>query len=165
MIELLPVVVKMLSSMGAPSAYDRVRELVENSKVDDAKVENRRRTRERDEQETRDMAEAKKRADIEDDMRRREQDLGVKANTRVAQEMEKVLDVALEDWAQTVRNSLHAAPKPTANGNFTVAPPPISAPSQPGGPPPNPSATQQTIRSNFNLPSGNGLAPSNGHVP
>lgn len=183
MIELLPVLVKILSSLGPPSAYERVREMIENTNVDDAKIENRRKTRERDEEERRVAAEAKKCNDIEDDMRMRERDLGIKANARVAKEMQGVLDVALAQWAQEVQKTLYAAPVaaqsdsapaqamggtstgppvPASGSVNGVAPLPPLAASQPSGQPAPSTQAQQSVRSNYNLPPGNKLDLSNG---
>ncbi|MTD54791.1 DUF4407 domain-containing protein [Amycolatopsis pithecellobii] len=153
MIELLPVTVKILTSFGPETAYERVRRDFENTNVDDAKAEIRSRTRDRDEVERRMAKETKKREDIEDDMRNRERDLGIKANERVAKEMEGVLDVALAQWAQDVQRTLSA--KRHQNGHAAPPPPPHNG-HQP---------TQPNVRSNFNLPSGSKLAPPNGNKP
>lgn len=126
MIELLPVLVKIITGMGAPSLYDRIREKVENQRFDDADAELRVLARERDEADDRRVAAALKNRDIEDDMRDRERDLALKANARVAEEMQGVLEVALSDWAQDVQQTLHRQ---------KVAPPSGFAPT--GGPAPN----------------------------
>jgi len=182
MIELLPVLVKILSSLGPPSAYERVREMADNSKVDDAKINNRRKTRERDEEELRITAEARKRTAIEDDMRARELNLGTKANSRVAQEMEKVLDVALAEWALDVQRTLSAVPVAPPNGSArtrhnsssgagktsSVPHPPngASSSSRSGAQPlQNIGQVRQNVRSNYNLPRGDKLGPPNGGQP
>ena len=205
MIEVLPVLVKLLTGSGPKSAYERVREMAEDADVDNAKIEHRRRTRQRDELENRIAVDAKKVADVEDDMRTRERDLSIKANERVAKEMEKVLDAALAQWAQQVHNTLYTQPAPNQNGNgvaatIPIAPPfhllnsgvngtasgtangavngtapapaavppapqpvPAPAPSAAGSPTPGP--VPQNVRTNFNLPSGQKLTPSNGGTP
>lgn len=182
LIELLPVVVKTLTSLGPPSAYERVRELLEESKVEGAKVENRRRNRERDEQERRLLADADKQRDIDDDMRAREKDLGVKANRRVAAEMETVLEAALDRWTLDVHRTLRQAPGPThpgpavrrpadagshrSGGASAVSAPGHPASAAPGGVVPNdvPGVTQ-AVRSRFNMPRGDLLGNVNGTAP
>ncbi|HEX5407646.1 MAG TPA: DUF4407 domain-containing protein [Pseudonocardiaceae bacterium] len=134
MIELLPVLVKLLSTLGPKSVYETVRELVENADVEAARIANRKR-----------MAEDKKRDAIEEDMRTRERDLGFRANEHVAKEMEKVLDVALGQWAQQVHNALQTQPANGMGRNYKAPPP-----------------TSRNVRNNFNLPPGqqlNGVKP------
>lgn len=166
MIEILPVLVKVLMSFGPPTAYERVREMHENTCVDDAKIENRRRTRDRDDEERRIIAEAKKHTDVEDDMRFRERDLGIKANEKVAKEMEGVLDVALQKWARDVQKTLQAAGQALHNGSTAQAGTSTahvngSGNSSGTGAAPN----TQAVRTNFNMPQGSKLGPVNGGRP
>jgi hypothetical protein len=117
MVELLPVMVKGLSMMGAPSQYDRIAELTDKEALDrmaQRRDDLRRRRRKEDE--------------IEDDMLEREVGLGKKANEHVAGEMEKILDVALRDWSKQVARTL-----PGAVGGHNGSSP-LATPSQP--PPP-----------------------------
>ena len=110
MIELLPVLVKLLLNSGPPSLYDQVKKLDGDSLVDEAKVRrnaDRRRIEE----------ESKKRRDIEDDMRMREKRLGINANVYVAGQMEKYLDAALQQWSKHVSSTLHRAASSTATSN------------------------------------------------
>lgn len=100
MIELLPVLVKLLTSMGAPTVYDRIGELDDNSTLDDA-------TQARNSERRRIEAQSKKHRVIEDDMINREQSLGLKANAHVANEMETILDAALLQWSSQVSSTLH----------------------------------------------------------
>jgi len=96
MVELLPVLVKALSLMGAPTQYDRISELTDRRAVDNAA---RRRSGDRRRQ--------RKEDEIEDDMLDREITLGKRANAHVAGEMEKVLDSALKDWSDQVSRTVH----------------------------------------------------------
>jgi hypothetical protein len=97
MVELLPVLVKALSLMGAPTQYDRISELTDRRAVDNAA---RRRSGDRRRQ--------RKEDEIEDDMLDREITLGKRANAHVAGEMERILDVALRDWSGQVTRTVHS---------------------------------------------------------
>ncbi len=159
MIELLPVLVKVMTSVGPPSVYDRVRELDDNQLVDGAKIRQRAETKQRDEDERRNVAEAGKVRAIEDDMRARERKLGFRANTHVANEMEKILDAALAQWSLDVAKTLHrvtSAAAQQSNGTQQGIAPGANGSSS-GGSAPTPAATQATVRSNFNLPNGTKL--------
>lgn len=148
MIELLPVLVKLLTSMGPPSLYDRISELEEKSVYDDA-IQRRNHDRRRIE------GDSRKRRKIEEDMRDRETELGLKANAHVASEMEKILDVALRQWSAEVTNTLHGTPHPGGPAGTTAAPSAHangSAPHPAGASPTPPSPADQAIRSRFNLP-------------
>jgi hypothetical protein len=168
MIELMPVLVKVLTSLGPPSAYERNRDAAEDTDVENAKVEKRRKVRQRDEDERRAAEEVKKEGAVVDDMRSREQGLGIKANERVAKEMEKVLDAALAQWSRDVQNTLHnVAGAPTngaVNGVGGTAPHSGKTHGQPKGAP-QPTAGGQTVRSKFNLPNGKNIGPMNGSTP
>jgi hypothetical protein len=159
MVELLPVLVKILTSLGPPSAYERNREAAEDTDVENTKIEKRRKARQRDEDERRAAEEVKKEGAVIDDMRTRERDLGIKANERVASEMEKVLDVALAQWARDVQNTLHNAAG-MANGGPSAAP----GGGQRNGTP-QPTSGGQTVRSRFNLPNGKNIGSKNGSAP
>ncbi len=151
--------------------YKRILVPLENSTFDDA-IQRRNHDRRWIE------GDSKKRRDIEDDMRKRETALGIKANAHVASEMEKILDVALRQWSANVTTTLHGAAQgqphpggtPAAPSVPTTPSPPVApaaggqagqpvaptAGNQPGQPgQPNP-ATHQAIRSRFGLPSGGG---------
>lgn len=105
LIELLPVLVKLMTTMGPPSLYDRVHEFEESSTFDAA-------THQRNNERRRIEGESKKQREIEEDMRKRETSLGFKANAHVATEMEKILDVALQQWSAQVTTTLQAAEPP-----------------------------------------------------
>jgi Domain of unknown function (DUF4407) len=120
MIELLPVLVKIMTSIGAPSLYDRVRELDDNRVVDDAKIAQRRATKQRDDDERRALAETKKLRAIEDDMRDRERKLGFRANEHVEKEMVRILDAALSQWSANVQQTLQNGVVPGTVVNGTV---------------------------------------------
>lgn len=150
MIELLPILVKVMSLFGPKSVYERMREMEDGALLDRAKVQ-RNESRRRLEVETR------KRRDIEDDMRTRERDLGLKANVHVAGQMEAILDVALEQWSQDVARTLARATPP--NSAPPAAPTaPIPAPASGDGATGSAAQrAQQTVRNSFNLPNGGNL--------
>ncbi|WP_454697833.1 DUF4407 domain-containing protein [Arthrobacter humicola] len=132
MIELLPVIVKLLLNSGSPSLYEQVKKLDGDSLVDEAKVRrnaDRRRIEE----------ESKKRRDIEDDMRTREKRLGIKSNIYVAGEMEKHLDAALQQWSSHVASTLHRAASSTGTTPNGVPAAPSQAPGALNGVPAAPS--------------------------
>jgi hypothetical protein len=101
MIELLPVAVKSLMIVGPPTPYDQVNDLDDKRILEDAaqmrSLVRRRRKRAED-----------KAVELDEDMYHRELALGKKANDRVAAEMEKILQEALEKWSQEVTRTLHA---------------------------------------------------------
>lgn len=134
MIELLPVLVKLLTILGPPSVYDRISELDSNSTLDKA-------TEERNTQRRTIEADSKKRRKIEDDMRNREVALGIQANKHVADQMEQILDVALEQWSRDVTRTLH-----TSQAAAAATPSGPKVPNQPGAPSTN------GVRTAYNLP-------------
>ena len=100
MIELLPVLVKSLTSLGSPSLYDRISDLADESTYDDA-VQRRRNHRRRME------TDSQKHREFEDDMHTAEKAPRIKVNTLVDNEMEKILDVVLQQWSTQVMKTLH----------------------------------------------------------
>lgn len=122
MVELLPITVKTMTLFGPKSLYDRIRELEEAGQLDGARV---RRNDERRQLE----AETKKRREVEDDMRRREQELGIRANGHVADQMGSILDVALQKWKQDVDRTLAQA-RPSGHPQGTTG---TAGTSGPGG--------------------------------
>jgi Domain of unknown function (DUF4407) len=104
LIEILPVTVKLLLNLAPPTAYEIVAKLKDEEITDGARA---RRVEKRRIEERKSQA----RVNVEDDMRKREEDLGRQANKHVAAEMTKILDVALQDWSHQVRTTL------TANGS------------------------------------------------
>ena len=126
LIEILPVTVKILLNLAPPSAYDIVAKLTDDQLTEEARV---RRVEKRHNAE----AKSRTRINVEDDMRTREENLGKQANAHVADEMTKILDIALQEWSQQVRTTLSASaprpgPAPAANGS----PPPANKKSDPG---------------------------------
>jgi hypothetical protein len=113
MIELLPVLVKLLTSVGPPSLYDRISELDDNSTIDEA-------TRRRHEDRRRIERESKKQREIEEDMQAREKRLGVRGNAHVEKEMEQILDAALVEWSTRVQRTLQRGPTNGAGHNGQV---------------------------------------------
>lgn len=112
LIEILPVTVKILLSLGAPTAYDITASLKEEELKDTAKIHRNEATR---------VAEGKSqtRVDLEDDMRGREKAIGKQANTHVAGEMSSIVELALKEWSDKVRRDLRArqATPPPTNGS------------------------------------------------
>ena len=98
-IEILPVMVKVLLNIGPLSTYETLLKNEEDIITDRAKLT--RVTRRRDAE-----READKQIAIDEDMRRREEDLGKKANKHVAEHMEAILDVALAEWSRQVQAQL-----------------------------------------------------------
>jgi hypothetical protein len=98
-IEILPVTVKVLLNIGPLSTYETLLKNEEDIITDQAKLT--RVTRRRDAE-----READKRIAIDEHMRKLEEDLGQKANQHVADHMEAILDVALEEWSRQVQAQL-----------------------------------------------------------
>jgi hypothetical protein len=169
MIELLPVLVKLLSSIGPPTVYDRISELNDTSSLDAATLA---RNNERWEIEARSVTDR----EIREDMIKREKALAIKANAHVAERMEKVLDEALADWSREVSRTLmseaptvpiritpHSGPA-TPIGRVPALPAPYSAAPVSGGPSigsaaAHPSSTDGPVRTRFGLPPGSVLEP------
>jgi hypothetical protein len=125
LIEVLPVTVKLLLSLAPPTAYDKVAESQAKIITDQADLKRiaarRDAERESDEQRKRQDGESRVRVNVADDMRRREEALGVRANEHVAREMETILDAQLGAWARQVQAQLGLPPQGNAspNGNGT----------------------------------------------
>ena len=125
LIEVLPVTVKLLLSLAPPTAYDKVAESQAKIITDQADLKRiaarRDAERESDEQRKRQDGESRVRVNVADDMRRREEELGVRANEHVAREMETILDAQLDAWARQVQAQLGLPPQGNAspNGNGT----------------------------------------------
>jgi hypothetical protein len=153
MIELLPVIVKLMTGIGPPSLYDRVRDMDDSRLVEAARIDQRRLTAERDENERRQTAETTKTRAIEDDMRDRERKLGFRANDHVEKEMVRILDAALAQWSATVQQAMYAgggAPPPQSQPQPQPQHPPSQQPAQP-------TVVQAIVHSNYNMPNGTKL--------
>jgi hypothetical protein len=118
-IEILPVMVKVLLNIGPLSSYEVLLKNQEDIITDAAKL--KRVTRRRDAE-----REAEKQIAIDEDMRKREEDLGIRANKHVVKHMEAILDVALAEWSRQVQTKLN------------VQLPPGTYPGTPGRPPQGP---------------------------
>jgi hypothetical protein len=126
LIEILPVMVKLLLNLAPPTAYDKVAESRVKTITDQADLSRikARRDAERESDEQRRLmdGESQVRINVADDMRRREEQLGVSANEHVANEMKTILDAQLAEWAMQVRAQLDLPPQgtatPTGNGAF-----------------------------------------------
>ncbi len=125
LIEILPVMVKILLNLAPPTAYDRVIETQVKMITDQADLKRigARRDAERASDEHRKLSdgESRVRVNVADDMRQREEDLGVRANEHVANEMKTILDAQLAEWATQVRSQigLPAMGNGRPNGNGT----------------------------------------------
>lgn len=123
-IEILPVMVKLLLNLAPPTAYDRVLETQTKMITDkaDLKRVGARRDAERASDEHRKLedGESRVRVKVADDMRQREEDLGVRANEHVANEMKTILDAQLAEWTRQVRSQLglpgQGSTPPNGNG-------------------------------------------------
>src|SRR5262245_21558433 len=126
LIEILPVMVKFLLNLAPPTAYDKVAESRVKTITDQADLSRikARRDAERESDEQRRLmdGESQVRINVADDMRRREEQLGVSANEHVANEMKTILDAQLAEWATQVRAQLglpsQGTATPTGNGGF-----------------------------------------------
>jgi hypothetical protein len=130
MIELLPVAVKSLTILGPPTLYEQINDLDDKRVLEDA-AQNRslvRRRRKRGED---------KAIELDEDMYKRERDLGMKANERVAGIMETILDDALDDWSRQVAQQLHTQNQHNQPGMGLPSPPGSHAPNGAQAPPTN----------------------------
>ncbi|HVY09527.1 MAG TPA: DUF4407 domain-containing protein [Mycobacteriales bacterium] len=140
LIEIMPVLAKILMSYGPPDAYAIV------DKADDDEIVDRRRAERVERRKILEGA-SQTRIDIEADMRKHELSLGLLANDIVKSKMEEILRDALEEWKRQATGALAAAsmqtitptltsgtiPTPTPHfaGTPTTAPPapaPVSTP-------------------------------------
>jgi hypothetical protein len=134
LIELLPVLVKVLLNMGALDAYEKVLKADEDKIADRVRLERltERRDAERksdEEQRTKDAA-AKARIKVAEDKSEREQQLGIRANEYIAEKMEPILDAALQQWSAQVTARLDNAPGGSGTPHGSTAPAPAPAPAQ-----------------------------------
>ncbi|WP_433227977.1 DUF4407 domain-containing protein [Actinomadura formosensis] len=155
MIELLPVVVKILLNTGDVSAYEARAKARENAEIDRALI-TRTAARNDAEQEARDNAKRKRDKRqaafaVEKNMRKLEVDLGKRANKHVAAEMTTIIDIALRQWSAQLHAQLAGgtqpagAPAPLPGTPPAAAVPPNHAqgtalpqPIPPSGPPATP---------------------------
>lgn len=119
MIELMPVLVKVLTFLGGESMYDKVR-AKDDEQIE--KIAESLRTREnsqRDAEDQRAQADAQNRQAVEADARHREHGMGIKTNAHVEAEMTKILDVVLAQWSASVQAMLQnpTPPSPPAAQN------------------------------------------------
>jgi hypothetical protein len=160
LISILPVTAKILLTLGPLSTYELLIKARNDAAIHLAEQE--RAFSGHLEQQKLDV-----RLQIEEDMRAREANLGRQANAHVADQMRSILDAALSEWSNRVRDQL-------GNAAGVSAPPvhPAAEPSQPGtgpynritppqdlsyGPPSagewgSPPAARQEARPGYNLP-------------
>lgn len=110
LIEILPVMVKLLLNLAPPTAYDKVAGARAKIITDRTELERiaARRDAERASDERRKLEDVRSRAriNVAADMGQREEDLGVHANEHVAAEMKTILDAQLSEWTERVRQHL-----------------------------------------------------------
>jgi hypothetical protein len=99
-IEILPVLVKVMLNIGPLSPYEKVLKSEEDIVADRAKL--RRVTKRRDAERA-----AEKDIAVDEDMRKREEALGIRANKFVADHMEVILDAALAEWSRRAQAQLN----------------------------------------------------------
>jgi hypothetical protein len=110
LIEILPVTVKLLLNLAPPTAYDKVAEAqakIITDRADGERIIARRdMERKTEEDGKRQDGESRVRMNVADDMRTREEKLGVQANEHVAKEMQAILETQLEEWGSQVQAQL-----------------------------------------------------------
>lgn len=124
LIELLPVLVKLLLNLGQPTAYEQILKAEDEKLLEAVKADRRaeRRKQERASDEEQQIADAASAARVKQalDMAKRQEGLGIKANDTVARKMEEILDAALAEWSTQVQATLRggqvAPGQPPANG-------------------------------------------------
>jgi Domain of unknown function (DUF4407) len=127
LIEILPVLVKVLLGFAPPTAYDIAAQLRDDEARDRLTL---RRSEARQIEEDKSRARVK----VESHMRDLEQRMGKKANAKVADEMSTILEEALKEWSETLRAQL-------AHGSTAVTSSPAPAP---GAAVPRPPAAGQS---------------------
>jgi hypothetical protein len=149
LIELLPVVVKLLLNLGQPTTYEQILKAEDDKLLDAVRADRRdeRRKKERESDEEKQIADAASAARIEQalDMTKRQEGLGIKANGTVAGKMEQILDAALAEWSAQVQATLRGGQ------------PALGQPLAPGG-----GVAWQTPA---NGQPANGRQPQNGYTP
>ncbi len=90
-IELLPVIVKVLSNLGAPTAYDRMLDVREDSEVSGGEIWARERSRAIE-------AEASVQVSVASDRAEQQLEFGKRINAAVLEQQEAVISRALEVW-------------------------------------------------------------------
>jgi hypothetical protein len=110
LIEILPVTVKLLLNLAPPTAYDKVAEahakIVTDQADRDRLVARRDAERKADEDGKLQDGQSRVRINVAEDMRTREQELGVQANEHVAKEMRAILETQLTEWGRQVQSQL-----------------------------------------------------------
>jgi hypothetical protein len=154
LIEILPVMVKILLSICPDTAYEVIAKAKDDTLMDEARIQ-------RAEDRLRAEDASRARVHVEADMRKREEALGKRANEHVAREMTGIIDLELRKWSQLVRGQVaagsaqaapgiagptagtlparHSASQPAASGSASTGPAPMRSPA--GGSAVNGSAT------------------------
>jgi hypothetical protein len=166
LIELLPVVVKLLLNLGQPTAYEQLLKAEDDKLLDAVKADRRaeRRRKERESDEEQQIADAASKARIGQalDMTKRQEDLGIKANDTVAAKMEQILDAALAEWSTQVQAMLNGGQPPLGQPLAPGTLPRQSPGYGYGNPVPGHPAYRQP---GYPQQSGHVHQPPNGHTP
>jgi Domain of unknown function (DUF4407) len=111
LIEILPVTVKLLLNLAPPTAYDLVAEKQAKIVVDQADrdrlVARRDAERKADEEGQLNDGKSRARINVANDMRVREEALGVQANEQAAKHMQTIVETQLTQWGQQVQEQLN----------------------------------------------------------
>ena len=97
LLQMSPIIAQLVVNQ-SPTAYARIAKNRESILIDTAEIRRDESRRIADEQ-------SRARIDIAEDMRRREVELGVRANALVARTLEEILDRALSDWRQRLETA------------------------------------------------------------
>jgi hypothetical protein len=110
LIEILPVTVKLLLNIAPPTAYDLVAEkqakIVTDQADRDRLVARRDAERRADEEGQLEDGKSRTRINVANDMRAREEALGVQANEQTAKQMQAIVEAQLTQWGQQVQDHL-----------------------------------------------------------
>lgn len=113
LIELLPVLIKILLNIGPPDVYEKVLQADEETDADKASTkrlrERRKAEQKLDEEKKTEDAGSQARIKIAEDKSKHEQDIGIKANAYVAGKMGTILDTVLQQWSAEVVASFNDA--------------------------------------------------------
>lgn len=163
-IEILPVMIKVLLNIGPLSSYEQLLKNEEDIIADEAKIDRVTRRRAAEREADRAEREAVKQEVIDKHMLQLEENLGKKANTHVAQQMEAILDVTLAQWSNQVQAQLGVQPPPGSPPGTAAAGRGQGPPVRVTGPQPrlNLTGLQPIVGANGTQPLINGGHPGSG---
>jgi len=126
LIELLPVLVKILLNLGPPDVYEKVLKAEEEKIADQVRMERLIERRAAD-------ADSRAQINVAEDKSSREQALGITTNEYVAKKMASILEAALTQWSAQVMAVLNNAPVSTGGRSQPAG---AAMPNGAGGPTP-----------------------------